>query len=99
MKAVYETGTINARLDGARVRVYSVEKALAECFKYLDKLDIDVCVGALKLYRRRGRIKMNQIEQYAKVCRVERVMRPYLEAVLRRFRRLRTWAHRSVSGC
>jgi hypothetical protein len=69
-------------LDGAKVRIYSAEKTLADCFKYRKKLGIDVCVEALNLYRRRGRMKMDQIERYAKVCRVERVMRTYLEAVL-----------------
>lgn len=79
---VYESGIIEAKMDGARVRVYSPEKTLADCFKYRNKLGIDVCVEALNLYRRRGRMKVDQLEQYARVCRVERVMRPYLEAVL-----------------
>jgi predicted transcriptional regulator of viral defense system len=81
-KAVYESGVIETTLDGAKVRVYSAEKPLADCFKYRNKLGIDVCVEALNLYRRRGRMKVDQLERYAKVCRVERVMRPYLEAVL-----------------
>jgi hypothetical protein len=39
-------------------------------------------VEALNLYRQRGRMKLEQLEQYAKLCRVQRVMRPYMEAVL-----------------
>lgn len=81
-KAVYENGIVQEKLDGTQIRVYSPEKTLADCFKYRNKLGIDVCVEALNLYRRRGRMKMDLIEQYAKLCRVERVMRPYLEAVL-----------------
>lgn len=81
-KAVYENGIVQEKLDGKPIRVYSPEKTLADCFKYRNKLGIDVCVEALNLYRRRGRMKMDLIERYAKVCRVERVMRPYLEAVL-----------------
>lgn len=81
-KAVYESGIIETTLDDAKVRVYSAEKTLADCFKYRHKLGIDVCVEALNLYRQRGRMKVDQIERYARVCRVERVMRPYLEAVL-----------------
>jgi hypothetical protein len=69
-------------LDVTLVRIYSVEKTLADCFKYRNKLGIDVCTEALNLYRQRGRMKVGQIEEYAKVCRVERVMRPYLEAIL-----------------
>ena len=81
-KAVYENGIVQEKLDGTQIRVYSPEKTLADCFKYRNKLGIDVCVEALNLYRRRGRMKMDLIERYAKLCRVERVMRPYLEAVL-----------------
>ena len=69
-------------MDRTPIRVYSPEKTLADCFKYRNKLGIEVCVEALNLYRRRGRMKMDLIERYAKLCRVERVMRPYLEAVL-----------------
>ena len=69
-------------MDGTPVRVYSAEKTLADCFKYRNKLGIDVCTEALNLYRQRGRMKLAQIEQFAKVCRVERVIRPYLEAIL-----------------
>ncbi len=81
-KAVYESGIIETKLDGTKFHVYSPEKTLADCFKYRNKLGIDVCVEALNLYRRRGRMKVDQLEQYAKVCRVERVIRPYLEAIL-----------------
>jgi predicted transcriptional regulator of viral defense system len=80
-KAVYENGIVQEKMDGTPIRVYSPEKTLADCFKYRNKLGIDVCVEALSLYRRRGRMKMDLIERYAKLCRVERVMRPYLEAV------------------
>lgn len=81
-KAVYEQGIIETKLDDTLIRVYSPEKTLADCFKYRNKLGIDVCVEALNLYRRRGRMKLDLIEQYARLCRVDRVMRPYLEAVL-----------------
>jgi predicted transcriptional regulator of viral defense system len=81
-KAVYENGIVQEKMDGTPIRVYSSEKTLADCFKYRNKLGIDVCVEALNLYRRRGRMKMDLIERYAKLCRVERLMRPYLEAVL-----------------
>jgi predicted transcriptional regulator of viral defense system len=78
-KAVYESGIIETMLDGAKVRIYSAEITVADCFKYRNKLGIDVGVEALNLYRRRGRMKLDQLERYAKV---ERVMRPYLVAVL-----------------
>lgn len=81
-KPVYEGGITEATIDGTRVRIYSPEKTLCDCFKYRNKLGIDVCVEALNFYRRRGRMKLDEIERFARMCRVERVMRPYLEAVL-----------------
>jgi predicted transcriptional regulator of viral defense system len=81
-RAVYENGIIETKVDGTQLRLYSPEKTLADCFKYRNKLGIDICVEALNLYRQRGRMKLDLIERYAKLCRVERVMRPYLEAVL-----------------
>jgi predicted transcriptional regulator of viral defense system len=81
-RAVHESGIIETKIDGTKVRIYSAEKTLADCFKYRNKVGIDVAIEALNLYRRRGRMKLDQIEHYAKLCRVQRVMRPYLEAVL-----------------
>jgi len=81
-KTVFEDGVTEVALDGIKVRIYSVERTLADCFKYRNKIGIDVCVEALNLYRRRGRMKLDKLEHYAKLCRVERVMRPYMEAIL-----------------
>ncbi len=81
-KEIHESGVNETEMDGATVRIYSSEKTLADCFKFRNKIGIDVCVEALNLYRRRGRMRLDLIEQYAKLCRVQSVMRPYLEAVL-----------------
>lgn len=81
-KAVFEDGVADVIMDGIKVRIYSTERTLADCFKYRNKIGIDVCVEALNLYRRRGRMKLDKLEHYAKLCRVERVMRPYMEAIL-----------------
>jgi len=70
-------------IDGVSIRVYSPEKTIADCFKYRNKIGIDVAVEALKLYRERTR-KPNYraLAHYAEINRVRQVMRPYLEAVL-----------------
>jgi hypothetical protein len=95
----YESSIEEMTLDSTQVRVYSAEKTLADCFKYRSKLGIDVCTEALNLYRQHGRMKLDQIEQFAKVCRVERVMRPYREAILLRRPRSKTWALRFGRVC
>ena len=65
------------------VRVYSPEKSIADCFKYRNKIGLDVAIEALRTYRERTRKPDYQaLSRFAKVDRVEKVMRPYLEAVL-----------------
>ena len=67
-------------IDGAKVQVYSPEKTLADCFKFRNKIGMDVVLEALKLYRIRIKFDSKKILQYARICRVEQIMRPYLEA-------------------
>jgi len=76
----YQTGIEEHQIDGTTVKVYSPEKTLADCFKFRNKIGMDVVLEALKLYRSRRRFDHKKILEYAKVCRVDKVVRPYLEA-------------------
>lgn len=78
----FSQGIETHRLDGIQVHIYSPEKTIADCFKYRNKIGMDTALEALKLYRERKQFKINDLMQSARVCRVERVMRPYLEALL-----------------
>ncbi len=69
-------------LDGIPVKVYNPEKTLADCFKYRNKIGLDVVLEALKFYRQRKRFQADALIHFARICRVEKVMRPYLEATL-----------------
>jgi predicted transcriptional regulator of viral defense system len=69
-------------LDGVPVRIYSREKTLADCFQYRNAVGIDTAVEALRRYREQGRVDVEAILRYARTCRVEKVIRPYLEAIL-----------------
>lgn len=69
-------------VDGIPVKVYNPEKTLADCFKYRNKITLGVALEALKFYRQRKRFKTDDLIHYARICRVEKVMRPYLEATL-----------------
>jgi predicted transcriptional regulator of viral defense system len=69
------------RLEGQRVRVYSVAKTLADLFKARHQVGLDVVLEALKESWRNRRFNMPDLERAARVCRVERVIRPYLEAI------------------
>jgi len=68
--------------DGVTVRVYSKEKTLADCFKFRNKIGMDIVLEALKLYRDQGAFEIGKLLEYARICRVERTMKPYLEAML-----------------
>ncbi|MFQ5691384.1 MAG: type IV toxin-antitoxin system AbiEi family antitoxin domain-containing protein [Gemmatimonadota bacterium] len=70
------------RLDGVDVHVYGAAKAVADCFKYRNKLGLEVALEALKLYLRDKRGRPDDLVRFARVCRVEKVMRPYIEALL-----------------
>jgi predicted transcriptional regulator of viral defense system len=79
----FSAGIDVVKADGISVRVYSPEKSITDCFKYRNKIGLDVAVEALRTYRERTRRpNLQALARFALVNRVERVMRPYLEAVL-----------------
>lgn len=75
-RAGIETQTI----DGVTVRIYSPAKTVADCFKFRNKIGIDVAVEALRDYLKKHRGGVDALWRHAKICRVQRVMQPYLEA-------------------
>lgn len=81
-EAALKEGVEEHHIDGVSIKVYCFEKTLADCFKFRNKLGMDVVLEALKLYKARKKFDLGELLRYAKVCRVEKVMRPYLEAIL-----------------
>ncbi len=77
----YKAGIEEHLVDGVPVKVYNPEKTLADCFKFRNKIGMDVVLEALRLYRIRKKFDLAKLLEYARVCRVEKVMRPYLEAI------------------
>lgn len=74
-------GVEEHHVDGVTVRVTSVAKTVADCFKYRNKIGLDVALEALREAWSAKRVKMDDLWQYAQVCRVANVMRPYLESL------------------
>jgi predicted transcriptional regulator of viral defense system len=66
-------------IDGVTIRVYCVAKTVADCFKFRQKVGLDLAVEALRKCFRNGRASREELWHYARVCRVTEVMRPYLE--------------------
>ncbi len=78
----FNAGIEKHKIDKVSVQIYSPEKTLADCFKFRHKLGMDVVLEALKIYRSQRKYKMDKLLKYARICRVEKVMTPYLEAIL-----------------
>jgi hypothetical protein len=63
------------------VRIYSVAKTVVDCFKYRNKIGLDVALEALRECRRARKCGTDELWRFAQICRVGNVMRPYLEAI------------------
>ena len=74
-------GVENHDVEGVPVRVYSAAKTVADCFKFRNKIGLDVAIEALKDTVRQKKASINEIYRYAKICRVSNVIRPYMEAL------------------
>jgi predicted transcriptional regulator of viral defense system len=69
------------RLEGVEVRLYSSAKTVSDCFKYRNKVGIDVAVEALRDFSRRHRGGATELARFARICRMTRVIQPYLDAI------------------
>lgn len=77
----FESGIETQNIDGKQVRIYSPEKSVADAFKYRNKIGMDVALEALRTWHSRRASSVERLLECARICRVERVMRPYLEAM------------------
>lgn len=75
-------GIESHRIEGRPVRIYSAAKTVADCFKYRNKIGLDVALEALREGWRQRRFTMDSLDRYAEIGRVQRVMRPYLESLV-----------------
>ncbi len=78
----YKAGISEYEVDGVNVKVYDREKTVADCFKFRERVGMDVALEALKDYIRQPKMNVSLLLKYARVNRVGKVMRPYLEALL-----------------
>lgn len=74
-------GIKEERLEGVTVRVFDPAKTVADCFKFRNKIGLEVALEALRDCYRRRKATMDELFMAAKVCRVEKVMQPYLESL------------------
>ncbi len=79
--AALTQGIEQHRVEEVVIHVYSAAKTVADCFKYRNKVGVDVAVEALRDFSRRHRGGANELARFAPICRVSRVMQPYLDAI------------------
>lgn len=79
-KALTE-GREQHKLEGVPVQIYCAAKTVADCFKFRHKIGLDVALEALRACLHKRAATVRDIQHYAEICRVARVMRPYLEAI------------------
>ncbi len=77
----FREGVEEHYVSGVRIRVYSAAKTVADCFKFRNKVGLDVAVEALRDYRRLHPKRLGALSRFAAADRVARVIRPYLEAL------------------
>lgn len=79
--AAYSEGIRTETEYGAPIRVYSIAKTVTDCFKFRNKIGLDVALEALKQSWHSRKVTTAELNHFAKINRIERVMQPYLEAV------------------
>ena len=78
----FTEGVETHEFDNVNVRIYNPEKTLADCFKFRNRIGLDTAVEAVRFYRERRPVKVDDLMRYASICRVKKIIRPYLEAIL-----------------
>jgi len=77
----YESGIQIHRLEGVDVPIYNIPKTISDCFKFRNKIGLDVALEALREVLRDRRCTREEIRHFAKINRVEKIMQPYMEAL------------------
>lgn len=75
-------GVEKHNIDGVLVQVYCPAKTVVDCFKYRNKVGLDVALEALRDGWSAQKFTMDELLKYAKICRMKMVMQPYLESLI-----------------
>jgi len=78
----WKTGIEEHNMGGHQVRIYNLAKTVADCFKFRNRIGMDVAREALKIAVKQKRISPKEIMRYAKICRVSNIIKPILESIL-----------------
>jgi predicted transcriptional regulator of viral defense system len=79
---VWKAGIEKHEIEGHEIKVYSLAKTIADCFKFRNKIGVDVARAALKVAITEKDVTPKEIMKYAKICRVDNIIKPILEAMI-----------------
>ncbi len=78
----WREGIVEHKIEGHKVKIYNLAKTVADCFKFRNRIGIDVAREALKIAVREKRVAPTEIMRYAKICRVSNIIKPILESIV-----------------
>ncbi|CDR33823.1 type IV toxin-antitoxin system AbiEi family antitoxin domain-containing protein [Criblamydia sequanensis] len=79
---VYSSGVETKLISGFPVKIYNIEKTLADCVKFRNKIGMDVVIEALKMYWQRKGTQIDKLYEYAKINRIEKILQPIMETIV-----------------
>jgi predicted transcriptional regulator of viral defense system len=77
----FDEGLETQRVSGMPLKIYSPARTVVDCFKFRNKLGLDVALEALRMARLRKRVQNRELLHYARLLRVEKPLSPYLQAI------------------
>lgn len=78
----FTEGIETIKMDGKEINVFNREKTICDCFKFKDRIGIDIAKEALKSYIETGKYSVEKLLKYADICKVKTIVKSYLEALL-----------------
>ena len=78
-ETTFKAGVRTHRIEGVPVRIFEPAKTVADCFKYRNKIGLDVALQALRDVLHQKKATVDEIQRFATICRVSKIIRPYLE--------------------
>lgn len=80
--SMWKEGIVIHDIDGHKVKIYNLAKTVADCFKFRNRIGMGVARDALKVAISEHHVEAKKIMYYAKICRVDNVIKPILEAII-----------------
>lgn len=78
----YDEGIINQEIEGGMIHIYNIPKTIADCFKYRNKIGLEVALEALKDVIQNKKSTIDELIYYSDICRVKNIMTPYIESLI-----------------